>query len=790
MEPLLIIALTGNIIQFVERVSYLVSAGREISASDATCEYDELSLIAKELKNLVSDIILPDGEEYDRLDKEEKSLRALGAQCNEVAQELLQVLESLKVKSKDKRSRQVETFYKLLLSEWKKPKVENLQGRLARIGSSIQTHISAYDSRKILGRLDRLSSQNKLLEAHRNGEIDRLRAQTESLFKNIGRKLQNQESRNYIMTALLNAAASGSQYAIEQFILEQMRYEEMSYRYEAIRDAHDNTFSWLFSSSEQQSPANFEEWLESDDDVYWISGKPGSGKSTLMKFLYNNPGTVEKLRLHANGKRIVLASFFFWDMGKSIQKSQEGLLRALIFEILRQTPELIARVFPTMWHLFASKYGGISRQAHAQSVSESLSVRGLLDTLSRISALAVGSDLKFCFLIDGLDEYHGQPRDVIELIKLLRKVPNVKICVSSRPWNEFEREFGTVDSRTLSMQEYNSSDIEKYVHDKLEQDENYQDLEDVNSNGKLLVEEIVQAANGVFLWVFLVVRSFQQGLENGDSIWDLRERLKQLPKDLNRYFDRIILSDVEDFYHGHSAEMFMVTLEGVERLPLLAYWYLREDTKYILEMEQRPLSIQRFNKRLKDTKKRLNAACKGLLEVRYITPQEDVTGRDSFLPSSTFYDRRVGFLHRTVGEYLKLDTTKAILQKRLSADFLPHETASKVLLAYLKILPQDLVHNGFIHHYETNFKLHMNIAASETDRGTDRFQRLKELYNDFRKMRPMDTAFAALDESTDDENTSTETCMDSKSSSHTAVGKRQISNIVEGMRKKMRKAEP
>jgi hypothetical protein len=68
-----------------------------------------------------------------------------------------------------------------------------------------------------------------------------------------------------------------------------------------------------------------------------------------------------------------------------------------------------------------------------------------------------------------------------------------------------------------------------------------------------------------------VVRSFQDGLQNGDTASDLKERLRLLPKDLNKYFDRIILSNVAEFYHGHSAEMFTVTLVGEEDIPLIAY---------------------------------------------------------------------------------------------------------------------------------------------------------------------------------------------------------------------------
>jgi putative ribosome biogenesis GTPase RsgA len=35
----------------------------------------------------------------------------------------------------------------------------------------------------------------------------------------------------------------------------------------------------------QPSP-KFADWLENDGGIYWIAGKAGSGKSTLMKYLW------------------------------------------------------------------------------------------------------------------------------------------------------------------------------------------------------------------------------------------------------------------------------------------------------------------------------------------------------------------------------------------------------------------------------------------------------------------------------------------------------------------------
>jgi hypothetical protein len=714
MEALTAIALAGNILQFAGIAKDMVSSSRQLSDLGATKDRIELGSIAEELQSLVARVMPAEPPESIQLSKEEKSIRALSVQCNEVAQELLEVLETLKVESTDGKFNHFESFYKALLAEWKKPKVDDLIKRLNMIESSIHTHLTSYDSSKIIRRLDDLSTQDNRLHAHRNGEIRELRKQMLSIFDGIGNKLRERDSRDRTMGALLGAAARGSRYSAEQIILEQLRFDEIDYRYDNIHKAHEHTLSWLFGTGEQHSPATFHDWLGSDDDLYWISGKPGSGKSTLMKFLSRHPHTIEKLGIWAKQKRLITAEYFFWEAGKSLQKSQEGLLRSLLYEILRQYPDIIPQAYPNTWRFYFPE-GNDWRPGvtipKSSGATIPLSVHGLLDTLEVISNVAMESDSKFLFCIDGLDEYEGQANDMIELVRQLINLPNLKLCVSSRPWNEFEREFSKDGPQKLYMQDFNGADISAYVYDTFAKDENYQELEDRDLNGKLLLDEIVLSANGVFFWVFLVVRSFQDGLQNGDTASDLRERLRLLPKDLNKYFDRIILSDVAEFYHGHSAEMFTVTLVGEEDIPLIAYWFMREDADYVVGLEAKPLSIQQVNKRLKDTVKRLNASCKGLLEVRYFAPRDEQDEQSS-LPSAILFDRKVGFLHRTVREYLMLDATKIILQDWRSVGFDSHGTICKMLLAQVKISPREREYSASVSRLEEKFCEHYRMISS------------------------------------------------------------------------------
>lgn len=77
---------------------------------------------------------------------------------------------------------------------------------------------------------------------------------------------------------------------VQGMLLKGLRYPTMTDRYEQVSAAYQQTFSWIFSpSTNEQVPwSNFVDWLEHGSGVYWINDKAGSGKSTLMKYIYNN----------------------------------------------------------------------------------------------------------------------------------------------------------------------------------------------------------------------------------------------------------------------------------------------------------------------------------------------------------------------------------------------------------------------------------------------------------------------------------------------------------------------
>ena len=70
--------------------------------------------------------------------------------------------------------------------------------------------------------------------------------------------------------------------AAEQAFLNSLSYPFMKDRFSQIMSNASKTLDWVFES------ASFMTWLERDSGIFWIAGKAGSGKSTLMGNTYVN----------------------------------------------------------------------------------------------------------------------------------------------------------------------------------------------------------------------------------------------------------------------------------------------------------------------------------------------------------------------------------------------------------------------------------------------------------------------------------------------------------------------
>jgi hypothetical protein len=146
--------------------------------------------------------------------------------------------------------------------------------------------------------------------------------------------------------------------AVEEELLESLRFPAITERFEEVAEAHQQTLQWIFQSpnegvhaGQDKQWSGFPQWLQHENGLYWVNGKAASGKSTLMKYVFLNNDTRRYLKLWAAASPLHVAGFFFWISGTKEQKSQSGLLRSLLYDILQQNPRLIPVVLSKQWSL-------------------------------------------------------------------------------------------------------------------------------------------------------------------------------------------------------------------------------------------------------------------------------------------------------------------------------------------------------------------------------------------------------------------------------------------------------
>ena len=431
-------------------------------------------------------------------------------------------------------------------------------------------------------------------------------------------------------------------------LLDSLRFDALEHRSIAIPGAHEKTFEWIFkqprlTDDAEQSPmwSSFPDWLESDsENVYWITGKPGSGKSTMMKYLSHQEQMRVSLEKWAKPRRVITANFYSWSAGTGLQKSQEGLLRTLCYQILQQVPSTAPRLFPGRWAMLKLFDNGATSQLPPWTWRELFDGLVSLDPSSH-------HDFALSIFVDGLDEFEGDHRRLIELIKKFHSRPGIKVCISSRPWNEFRDAFASCPQ--LRMEMLTRKDIELYVGTRLRENLAFAELrEEVPTEADALMEGVVEKAKGVFLWVAVVTNALLVGLTDGDTLEDLQNMLDDLPSDL-AYLYTSLWEKIKPNYRSDGARLILLyqaytqspilrpTLVSVIQTPMPAevLWHAQGGGPMSPELIVRTL------------KRRLNSRTMGLLEVTSASVIE--------------------YLHRTVRDWI--ETVWAEIEAPAPEDF-------------------------------------------------------------------------------------------------------------------------
>ncbi|KAI3325658.1 hypothetical protein HD806DRAFT_521180 [Xylariaceae sp. AK1471] len=694
MEALAAIGLASNILQFIDVGYKILKATKELRASgkEASRYNHGLEFVTGEMKRLGQSI--EQDASASGMTNDEKALLRLSSECQQCSEELLALLEKLK------NRRPSSVFHSLRAAfrdSRKQDEKARLEQNLDNLRKQMDIQLSKLARKETLEKLGSISASTEVIQ----GEIATTKKMVESIHKAMQASSGKSES-HYHLQCILRISNDALIRSRRSAILSSLSRDRMNQRFLEVLKAHTATFEWLLLDPRREEPdsankiksdaLNHEKgqknapwspsplresenrfrheanltlnnWLRSGSGIFHISGKPGAGKSTLMKFICQSSKTLEYLGDWCGDDKLIVAKVFFWRQGQEDQRDLAGLIRSLLSQVLLACPELIPVAFPVQWA--QTNENGLSARIEGDDIQEAFD-HILCDA-------GVFKGRKFVFFIDALDEYSGRHMDLVDrLVTWSSQHPaSLKIIVASREWNEFL--VGFYQCPKLRLHDCTNQDITRFVNDKFDGLCRHLTLfsaEDMRE----LAGEIVKKAEGVFVWVRLVLNAVEDGVLNGDGISDLRVKVKTFPNELDDLY-QYLFDSIPESYRAKAFEALRLThfLSSNQGLPLLRYWFLNEviaDPDFAMNMAIKDEQPKR-EMLIQSTRRQIYGRCKGFLEVCPSRIWDD-TG-----------DGVVRFMHSTVQEFLDKPHIKLTIDHKVGhVDFF--DRTCQTFLATLK----------------------------------------------------------------------------------------------------------
>ncbi|KFY22657.1 hypothetical protein V493_06435 [Pseudogymnoascus sp. VKM F-4281 (FW-2241)] len=300
-------------------------------------------------------------------------------------------------------------------------------------------------------------------------------------------------------------------------IKDSLKFNRMETRFFDVETAATATCDWLFSTPE------YHQWLDSDlvsehHGFIWIKGKPGSGKSTIMKHV------VEA----ASNRAIpsIIITFFFNARGTELEKTILGMYRSVLLQIVSKIPT----VLDEFSHLFSSKIK--HGEVYEWNIGE---LQAILTTIMKRP-----QEYPVMWFIDALDECKDD--EVLKLVKFLESIgqtavssgSSLHICLSTRHYPNIPIQRGI--QLTLEKQDGHDQDIMAYIDNAFRAPH--------SPHIARIKNELRSRSSGVFIWVVLVVELLNTAFRRGEGRPDQLQRLlDSVPEELNDLFTSILKAD-------------------------------------------------------------------------------------------------------------------------------------------------------------------------------------------------------------------------------------------------------
>jgi energy-coupling factor transporter ATP-binding protein EcfA2 len=327
-----------------------------------------------------------------------------------------------------------------------------------------------------------------------------------------------------------------------------LSFEQMESRLASIATAHPETCEWIVDCPQ------FKRWQDTSlqtehHGCLWIKGKPGAGKSTIMKSLLRHAEAAK-----TDGK---VVSFFFNARGALLERSTEGMYRSMLYQMAGDVPSPLTDLRLETVRLYRRQGWPLE----------------LLKDLCHKAVRHLTGEIGITFFIDALDkgDIEDDVRDMVRFFEALAAEASsdgrpLKVCLASRHYPTISVHH--TEKLVLDTFKNHEKDIITYVRTEL------------GIDNPLLRERLVSAvgarASGIFLWVVLVVKILNKEVDRGNQHL-LEAKLQEIPDGLYALFDSILERDT-DQYHLLLRALIWVLFAREPLKPVEAYFAIMIST--------------------------------------------------------------------------------------------------------------------------------------------------------------------------------------------------------------------
>ncbi|KEZ38880.1 hypothetical protein SAPIO_CDS10192 [Scedosporium apiospermum] len=285
--------------------------------------------------------------------------------------------------------------------------------------------------------------------------------------------------------------------------------------------SYPGTCLWLYDIPEFQAWHHRQSGYK--NKLLWIKGKPGSGKTILLKSLRNR---VDKQWTSAGSSVIWSVAegrdldtvFYLPSQNRRYGPNPAGVYRSLLGQLFPQ--DLKLRKAMLALYERNEKSGAETPISDAQIVSFFLD-----DYIDQVIETPTKRTFIFVDVADDCGPAYLQ--DLLGHLAQMARNSDFSICIASNHYASVQHH----DTIEVVMREHNTDDILRYISLNL-----IAEWEDRN----ITVHRIADKANGVFLWAEIVVNILNAAIEEGAMQELIDDTIAELPAEIDGLYEWIL----------------------------------------------------------------------------------------------------------------------------------------------------------------------------------------------------------------------------------------------------------